>query len=85
VVPAVHSSLPGATNALVPLGGTDAHTRLSGAPATTREVALALAGRGPTCRDLRPGLVRAALTSALEDRAGAGLADAAGWVSGPGP
>jgi hypothetical protein len=85
VVPAVHSSLPGATNALVPLGGTDAHTRLSGAPATTREVALALAGRGPTCRDLRPGLVRAALTSALEDRAGAGRADAAGWVSGPGP
>jgi hypothetical protein len=85
VVPALHSSLPGATNVLVPLGGTDAHTRLSGAPATTREVALALAGRGPTCRDVGPGLVRAALTSLVEDQAGAGLVGAAAVADGPWP
>jgi hypothetical protein len=80
VVPALHSSLPGATNVLVPLGGTDAHTRLSGDPATTREVALALAGRGPTCRDVGPGLVRAALTAEAEDSIGAGLAGAAAML-----
>jgi murein DD-endopeptidase MepM/ murein hydrolase activator NlpD len=84
VVPALHSSLPGATNVLVPLGGTDAHTRLSGDPATTREVALALAGRGPTCRDVGPGLVRAAFTSWAEDQVGAGLVGAAAAL-GPGP
>lgn len=85
VVPALHSSLPGATNVLVPLGGTDAHTRLSGAPATTREVALALAGRGPTCRDLGPGLARAALTSLAEDHVGAGLVGVATLAGGPWP
>jgi hypothetical protein len=85
VVPALHSSLPGATNALVALGGTDAHTRLSGNPATTREVALALADRGPTCRDTGPGLVRAAATSWAEDQIGAGLTAGAAAVRGPGP
>jgi pimeloyl-ACP methyl ester carboxylesterase len=84
-VPAVHSSLPGATNVLVPLGGADAHTRLAGDPATSREVALALAGRGPKCRDVGPGLVRAALTSWAEDQLGAGLVGAARWGDGPWP
>ena len=82
VVPALHSSLAGATNALVPLGGLDAHTRLPAAPATTRELALALAGRRPTCRDVGAGLVRAALTSWAEDAAGAATVDGARWLGG---
>ena len=36
-------------SAVVALGGLDAHDRLPGAEATTREIALALAGRPPTC------------------------------------
>jgi hypothetical protein len=49
VVPAVASTLAGATNALVPLAGATAHARLPGSAPAARALALALAGRAPTC------------------------------------
>jgi hypothetical protein len=74
VVPALHSALPGATNVMVPLDGLGAHHALPGSAEVQREVALALAGRGPTCRDLTVDVGLAA---------GIGLAtDAAGTVVG---
>ncbi|MGZ4717433.1 MAG: hypothetical protein ACXWCB_12155, partial [Acidimicrobiales bacterium] len=51
VVPAGRTRLAGAVNTTVHLGGTHAHDELPGAPATTREIGLALAGRAPTCAD----------------------------------
>lgn len=54
VVPSPRAWLEGADNVVVPVGGLDQHTTLPGSPAATREIALALAHRPPTCE----GLVR---------------------------
>jgi hypothetical protein len=51
VVPALQSGLDGATNVVVPRTGISAHAGLPGSSEAHREVALALADQGPTCRD----------------------------------
>jgi len=72
VVPALHSALDGAaTNVLVPDRGLRAHEDLPGSPEATREIALAVAGRGPTCRDLDAGVTYAFGVSYIEDGLGA--------------
>jgi hypothetical protein len=59
VVDAQMTAIDHATNVVVHVEGLSAHDRLPGDPATARELALALAGRGPTCRDVGPDLVLA--------------------------
>lgn len=71
VVPALNSQLDGAVNAIVPVRGISAHDRLPGSPEAARELALALAGRGPTCRNLVDDILQGAGTSILEDGLGA--------------
>jgi hypothetical protein len=56
VVPLPRTRAPGATVATVSLVGPSAHDELPGAPATTRELALAVSGRPPSCRS-RPDRV----------------------------
>ena len=80
VVPALSSGLEGATNVVVGLAGPWAHSELPGADATTREIALALAGRGPTCRNLAGDLAGAAALSWLEDGLGAALTFGGTWI-----
>jgi triacylglycerol esterase/lipase EstA (alpha/beta hydrolase family) len=50
VVPVPRTQAAGATNATVPLMSPSAHAELPGDPRTTRELALALAGRPPSCK-----------------------------------
>ena len=52
VVPSPRSRLDGATNVVVHVPGVNHHSDLPGSPAAQRELALALAGRAPTCRSL---------------------------------
>jgi hypothetical protein len=53
VVPTPRSRLKGADNVVVALPGTgNDHSRLPGSPAAQREIALALAGRPPTCESV---------------------------------
>jgi hypothetical protein len=85
VVPWVRTVTPGASSALIAAGGWNAHSDLPASPAVTREIALALAGRSPTCQDLLHGLglvVLSHLVAGAEDQAGAGLTAAA---LGPSP
>jgi pimeloyl-ACP methyl ester carboxylesterase len=49
VVLTARSRLDGATNVVVPVDGISSHSALPADPATTRELALALAGMPPTC------------------------------------
>ncbi len=70
VVPALHSALDGATNALVDVGGATAHGDLPGSPEAARELALALADQPPTCRSLVAGLLTARGVSLVEDLVG---------------
>jgi hypothetical protein len=76
-VPATHTYLPGSTHQTIDLAGPDAHTELPGDPATTRELALALAGAGPGCTSAGDELVDLAVGEGLsygEDLLGLGLA-----------
>ena len=72
-VPWVRTLADGATPVLVGLSGPRAHDQLPGSSATTRAIALALAGRPPACA-ARWALVRGAVASHLlaeaEDAAG---------------
>lgn len=70
VVPGLQAGLDGATNVMIHLGGAHAHDRLPGAPATQRELALALAGWAPTCRGLLADVLGAAAVSMGEDAVG---------------
>ena len=70
VVDAQMSAIDHATNVVVPIMGITAHDRLPGDDTTHRELALALVGAGPTCRD--GGL---ALVDAIS------LANGVRWVS----
>ncbi|MDP9420078.1 MAG: peptidoglycan DD-metalloendopeptidase family protein [Actinomycetota bacterium] len=79
-VGALHSSVEGATNVVVPLQGMSAHAELPGSEFTTRELALALAGRGPTCRAIDGDLVQAAAISTATDLVGASTGLGAMWV-----
>jgi hypothetical protein len=52
IVPVPRTRLEGATSVVVPTASVGAHSDLPGDPRTTRELALALAGAPPACRDL---------------------------------
>jgi hypothetical protein len=76
-VPWVRTVAPGATSVLVDLQGPSAHDRLPAAPATTRAIGLALAGRRPACVGLLAGargVVQSHLTAETEDAVGLSLA-----------
>lgn len=79
-VGALHSSLEGATNVMVPLEGPSAHGELPSSDLTEREMALALAGRGPTCRDLTGDVALAAAISTAADAIGLSLGLGALWL-----
>lgn len=73
VVPAPRAQLPGATNAVVTVEGLNEHARVPGAPAATREMALALAGMAPTCEGIVDAMTDVAVGEAItaaEDTAG---------------
>ena len=57
VVDAQMSSVDHATNVIVHAEGLHAHDEVPRLPATHRELSLALAGMGPTCRDLTDDLI----------------------------
>jgi hypothetical protein len=71
VVPGLQTGLRGATDVLVRVEGVHAHDRLPGSPEAAREVALALADQGPTCRSLTGDLLLAGGISLAEDGVGA--------------
>jgi hypothetical protein len=83
VVPAGHTRLWDGAHQVVDLVGRDAHRDLPGDPATARELALAIAGAPPTCRDALDVLADAALPEAIslaEDSVGA-AAWALAWTT----
>jgi hypothetical protein len=73
VVPALQSGLRDAANVVVPLDGLSAHDRLPGSAEAQREIALALAGLGPTCRRIGNDLRLAGGISVAEDIIGGTL------------
>lgn len=77
IVGALNSSLKGATNVLVPLYGLEAHSGIVSSPDTRREVALALAGMGPTCRNVVMGALLGGAISWTTDSLAGGLGAAA--------
>lgn len=79
-VTGLHGSMPGATNVMVPLGGITAHAELPGSVLSQREMALALVGQGPTCRDLAGDLALAAGLSMAEDALGLSTGLGAMWL-----
>ena len=79
-VAGLQSSLDGATNVMVPLDGVSAHSELPGSALAEREMALALAGQGPTCRDLAGDLALAAAISMGEDALGLAAGLGALWL-----
>jgi hypothetical protein len=80
VVPGLHAALAGATNVLLPLEGLHAHQELPGSPEVARELALALADQGPTCRGLGDDLLLAGGISLVEDGIGAAALVGGHWV-----
>lgn len=81
VVPALNSALAGASgNVLVGLEGPAAHGELPSSPEAAREMALALAGLPPTCRQLTGGLVLAGAIGLAEDVGGMAAGSAALWA-----
>lgn len=70
VVSPMNSSLEGATNVLLPVRGLHAHGDMLRSPEARREVALALAGMGPTCRSLGAGILLGSATSWATDALG---------------
>jgi hypothetical protein len=80
IVPVPRTAAPGATEVVVGLVGTSAHTALPGSDEANRELALALAGLPPGCEDFREALGDALYgegVSYVEDLLGAG-----GWLLG---
>ncbi len=72
VVTANHSELDGAVNVLVPgAPGPSVHADLVGSAAVQREVALAVAGVGPTCRSLWTSMAEVVAETTAEDAIGA--------------
>ncbi len=80
VVPAPRTLVgDGSKTTVVPLDGIDAHDRLPGSAAASREIALAVAGQPPTCRSFGQALTDAMAAEAvdiLEDD----LTAAAAWA-----
>ncbi len=79
-VAGLQSSLEGATNVMVPLDGISAHSELPGSALAQREMTLALAGAGPTCRALAGDLALAAAISLGEDTLGLAAGLGALWL-----
>lgn len=73
IVSSMNSSLEGATNVMVPLYGVGAHGHLPSSSEARREVALALAGMGPTCRAVAPGALLGTGISLITDLGGAAI------------
>lgn len=74
---------PATASSVVDLAGVDAHDRLPADPATTREIALAVAGRPPTCRSTGARFADLVVSDAIggaEDLLGAGAAALTGVV-----
>lgn len=68
VVPAPNSAVGPATNVLLPTNpGPSVHDDLPGSEAAHDEIALAIAGMGPTCRRILKSAVQATAIVALED------------------
>ncbi len=83
-VPDVHTVVDGADHTTVHLTGPHAHDRLPSDAATTREIALALAGAPPTCADLAQGLADVVVSHVIAESEDAlGLTLAAGSRVGP--
>jgi hypothetical protein len=80
VVPGLQAGLAGATNVLVPLEGVHAHDELPGSPEVARELALALADQGPTCRGVAGDVLLAGVISLAEDGIGAATLVGGHWV-----
>jgi hypothetical protein len=59
VVPAPRARLDRATNVIVPVDGFSAHDHLPGSAVATREIALAIAGLGPSCESAADAFVDA--------------------------
>jgi hypothetical protein len=81
-VPATHTRLWDGSHQVIDIGGPAAHSDLPGHPATTRELALAVAGRPPTCRSALDTLADEAVPEAvslMEDTVGA-AAVALAWL-----
>lgn len=86
VVPAGRTAVdvPGSHQIVLPVDGLHAHDELPRRAETTREIALAIAGRSPTCQGLSETVGSAAASELIgwsEDRAGAALAG--GFVATP--
>jgi hypothetical protein len=88
VVPSARTHLDGARNVVVAPPGLSKHGELPGSAAAQREVALALAGRPPTCRSLGDMVLDGAISDAIttnEDALGLVASLAAGATSPPPP
>jgi hypothetical protein len=82
VVPAGRTVVAGMPSAVVSVSGPRAHDRLPGAAEATREIALAVAGRPPTCRSLADAatdLVVGGWVIRAEANLGLAVAEAARW------
>ena len=79
IVPSPRAHLDGATNVIVDVAGvaTD-HDHLPGSAAATREIALAVNGRGPTCESLTDAVVDATVGHALSR--GVDAAAVGAWI-----
>jgi hypothetical protein len=76
VVPSPRSRLDGASNVVVDVAGVNHHSDLPGSPAAQRELALALAGRAPTCQSrlaIAAGVLAGEAISVAEDATGVAL------------
>jgi hypothetical protein len=88
VVPALRTVLAGAPSTVVDVVGPRAHDRLPGSPEVTREIALAVAGRQPTCRalaDVAADLVQSGRISRIEAGLGLVVASASTAAGAVGP
>lgn len=83
VVTGDKTTVPGHRAAMVGLHGADAHSALPGAAATTREIALALAGQDPGCRSVRAAIVAAVVPQTLSFLENAVLTGAVVAASSP--
>lgn len=70
VVPVPRTRIAGATNITVAVEGINDHAGLPGSPAALREVALGLAGLGPTCVGLGRSILNAVVGSAADQLEG---------------
>jgi hypothetical protein len=87
VVPANRTAVsgPNTWNTVVPATGIAAHDELPGSAAATREVALAVVGRPPTCRDADQVVADLVTSETISLAEATGAGDLRSLVAGPGP